>query len=301
MRLTRRPYRGAADLALVAALAAQIPGEPIAIEQPYRLSSWSMERPQHGAIWEDELGRALAFAALQVPFFALDILADPALLAAGLDGEILAWADEQARATAARRGSRLLMALWPDPDDAAAIARLAGHGLELLGWDKIFFTRPLAEPAAPAPPPEGFTLRPLGGAAEVPAYVALHRAAFGTENMTEEWRARTLLQPAYRPELDLVAVAPDGRLAAFAIGWLAPDGRSAAVEPMGVSPDFQRHGLGRALLAELIGRFRAAGAEQAYVVTDDERDPARALYTALGFTEGSVRPGYGRWYEPDDA
>jgi ribosomal protein S18 acetylase RimI-like enzyme len=68
---------------------------------------------------------------------------------------------------------------------------------------------------------------------------------------------------------------------------------------MGVSPDFQRHGLGRALLAELIGRFRAAGADLAYVVTDDERDPARALYAVLGFAESSARPGYGRWFEPD--
>lgn len=297
MRLTRRLYRGETDLALVAGLAALTPDEPIAIEQPYRLSSWSLERPENGAVWEDASGRAVAFAAIQEPFYALDILAGPDLFAGGLGDEILAWAESQAQAVATRRGARLLAALWPRPDDAGTIARLEARGLALLGWDKIFLARPLAEPAAPPAPPPGFTIRPLAGAAEVPAYVALHRAAFGTENMTEPWRARTLAQPAYRPELDLVAVAPDGRLAAFAIGWMSPDGRSAAVEPMGVSPDFQRHGLGRALLAELIARFRAAGAARAYVVTDDERDPARALYAALGFAETDVRPGYGRWYE----
>ena len=58
--------------------------------------------------------------------------------------------------------------------------------------------------------PPGFTIRPAGGAAEAEAWVVLHRAAFGTERMELEERLAMLAEPEYDPQLDLVAVAPDG-------------------------------------------------------------------------------------------
>jgi broad specificity phosphatase PhoE len=59
-------------------------------------------------------------------------------------------------------------------------------------------------------------VRPLGGSAEVPAYVAAHRAAFSSTHMNEEWRRRTLDIPGYRPDLDLSIVAPDSQIVAYA-------------------------------------------------------------------------------------
>jgi len=61
----------------------------------------------------------------------------------------------------------------------------------------------------------------VAGASEVQDYVELHRAVFESTNMTHAWRARTLGCLGYLHDLDLVAVAPDGRLAAFCIGWLS--------------------------------------------------------------------------------
>ena len=52
------------------------------------------------------------------------------------------------------------------------------------------------------------------------AAAALQRAAFNSPNMTEAWRVRLLHRPEYRPELDIVVSAPDGRLAAFCLRWL---------------------------------------------------------------------------------
>jgi ribosomal protein S18 acetylase RimI-like enzyme len=73
--------------------------------------------------------------------------------------------------------------------------------------------------------------------------------------------------PQYRPELDLVAAAPDGQLAAFCVGWLSPEDRTAQIEPVGVAPGFQGLGLGRSLLLEMLARFRVLDAEQALVET----------------------------------
>ena len=126
---------------------------------------------------------------------------------------------------------------------------------------------------------------------EVDAYVELHQAVFGSKNMTPAWRARTLARPEYRPDLDLVAVAPDGRLAAFCICWLnrGPGGEvSGQVEPLGVHADFRRQGLGRTILVEGLRRLQEHGAASVAVETDNYRDAAFALYTA-GVSGGGGR------------
>jgi ribosomal protein S18 acetylase RimI-like enzyme len=85
----------------------------------------------------------------------------------------------------------------------------------------------------------------------------------------------------YRPDLDVVVAAPDGRLAAFCIGWL--QGTDGQIEPLGCHADFRRYALGRVALAEVLRRLHTAGAERIYVETDNYRDTAFRLYESMGF------------------
>jgi len=153
------------------------------------------------------------------------------------------------------------------------------------------------------PLPAGFTLRLLAGESEVETYVALHRAVFQTKNMTVEWRKRTLIHPDYIPELDIVVVAPDGRLAAFCIGWLdkSPGGENIGqIEPLGCHSDFRRYALGRVALCEILRRLQQLGAGQIFVETDSYRNTAFRLYESVGFRV--LRHGlvYGKDYnEPE--
>ena len=104
--------------------------------------------------------------------------------------------------------------------------------------------------------------------------------------MTAEWRTRTLRRPEYLSDLDLVAVAPSGRLAAFCICWLNRDSEgnpSGQIEPLGVHKDFRRLGLGQAILSEGLQRLYLRGAERIYVETDKYRNAALGLYEAVGF------------------
>jgi ribosomal protein S18 acetylase RimI-like enzyme len=104
--------------------------------------------------------------------------------------------------------------------------------------------------------------------------------------MTAEWRARTLRCPEYRSDLDLIAVAPDGRLAAFCVGWLGKGSEgslSGQIEPFGVHQDFRRLGLGRAILSEGLRRLHRSGADSVYVATDKYRNAALRLYEMVGF------------------
>lgn len=83
----------------------------------------------------------------------------------------------------------------------------------------------------------------------------------------------------------LVAVAPDGCLAAFCVGWLDKDAEekpSGQIEPLGVHDDFRRLGLGRAILSEGLRRLYLCGADRVYVETDKHGNAALELYEAVG-------------------
>jgi ribosomal protein S18 acetylase RimI-like enzyme len=177
-------------------------------------------------------------------------------------------------------------------DDAQRIRIVEEAGFESQAdvgedsWSKVLLVRP-AEPALPAwTAPEGFTIRPLRGSEEAQQYVFLHRAVFGSPNMTREWRLRTLRQLAYQPDLDLVVVDPQGQMAAFCICWLDRDcaaGVTGQIEPLGVREAYRGQGLGQAILAEGLRRLSWAGAQRILVETDLYRGPALSLYESAGF------------------
>ena len=294
MIIRMRPYAGAANQAAMAALVRAHPGDNVhVLDLPYRLSSWAFDDPATVGLWEDGAGRLLAWAVLQTPFWSLDYAYDPAVGDYGIHPQILTWARDRAAALAATPAGRPAWFVSVRAGQSARLGDLERAGftrqdtLPVDPWAQVLLARPGEAPVAPAPLPPGFTIRPLAGAGEAGACAALHRAAFGSPNMTAAWRARILQRPEYIPELDLVVVAPEGRLAAYCLCWWAaqgPDGPPAGqVEPLAVHPDFQRQGLGRALLAEEFRRLQARGAVSILVETDDYRDAAFAIYEATGF------------------
>lgn len=272
------------------------------VDLPYRLASWALDAWDNTRVWEDAGGRLLGFAIVQGPWSTVDYGLSAAGSAAGLEREILRWGAERGQTIADRRRKPFTLYIERSADGAEQAALLeaygfsAGEGYEVVRLAVSLSSLPVSDQQAL---PTGFVVRPLHGDAEARAYMELHRAAFGTLNMTLEWRQRTLLMPGYTPETDLVTEAPDSRLAAFCINWLSPDGASAQVEPCGVHPDFQRHGLGRALLQESFRRLAARGVRRAWVETYAENDPARALYEAVGFRAEWRYVAHARTFKPE--
>src|SRR3990172_711347 len=89
-------------------------------------------------------------------------------------------------------------------DDFERIALLERNGFVPQEIRTLHMMRPLNEPIAPPQLPQGFHIRPMAGDAEVAALVRLHRAAFGTRNMTVKERLVMMQQPDYDAGLDLV-------------------------------------------------------------------------------------------------
>jgi mycothiol synthase len=261
------------------------------VDLPYRLSSWARDDPGNIGLWVDPTGRLLVWAVLQTPFWTIDYVFHPNA-DAHLHRELLAWADHRARQlvdTPYGRPCWFVMAFASQTDrirdlEEAGFASQADVGED--SWSKVLMQRSAQIPVAEHALPAGFIIRPLAGEKEVAAYVELHRAVFESKNMTGEWRARTLRRPEYLPDLDLVAVAPDGRLAGFCVGWLSKSSEGnpvGQIEPLGVHADFRGLGLGRAILSEGLRRLYLRGAERVCMETDAHRNAALDLCEAVGF------------------
>lgn len=107
--------------------------------------------------------------------------------------------------------------------------------------------------------------------------------------MTADWRQSAMRAPQDEPELDLVAVGPDGAIVAFCVSWITPPlavlqgGRVAQVEPLGVRPEYQGIGLGRALLLEACRRAKDMGAQRMDVDAESYNDASLRAYYSVGF------------------
>ncbi len=296
MPTTMRPYTGAeadlramGDLLLVCRAAAPIDDYPPLAELRALLDPASPERKVEAALWEDGGGRPIAFAYLEpraVLFFYLHpdrLPADDDRRRDGIVAEILAWASARGRAA----GYEQLYSPARE-DDAARITLLQRHGFAPHHWVTIRMTRPLAAPLPEPQYPAGFTVRPVAGEEEVEAHVALHREAFDSANPTVAHRLSVMRDPEYRPDLDLVAVAPDGALAGFCLCSIGREengrlGRSEGwVDTLGTRPAYRTLGLGRALLLTGLQRLQAGGVETAVLGTG-QGNPAVALYESVGF------------------
>jgi ribosomal protein S18 acetylase RimI-like enzyme len=290
--MIQREFSCEVDLQAMATLVQGFPaGNLHVVDLPYRFSSWAFDYPDNVGLWADADGQLLAWAVMQTPFWTIDYACHPDI-DGSLHRQVLAWADRRARRVLDTPSGRPMWFVNVFADQMDRIRDLEEAGFSSQAdvgndsWSKVLMQRSAGMPVANCSLPAGFIIRPLDGEGEVEVYVELHRAVFESRNMTVEWRARTLHQPAYIPDLDLVAVAPDGRLAAFCVCWLNENlGKETCgqVEPLGVRVDFRELGLGRAILAEGLRRLQLYGASQVYVETDNYRNAALELYESAGF------------------
>ena len=83
----------------------------------------------------------------------------------------------------------------------------------------------------------------------------------------------------------LVVAVSEGQVVGMASGitYVHPDKPLALfINEVGVSARFHRRGLGKQLVSRLIEKGQEAGCTEAWVATEVDNKPARALYEALG-------------------
>jgi mycothiol synthase len=150
----------------------------------------------------------------------------------------------------------------------------------------VLLSRNLDKTIPPVQLGEGFVIRACMGEPEVAARASAQYGAFDSPAAFDPYLKRFthfMRSPVYNPDLDIVAVAPDGRVGAFCIVWTDPINEVGLFEPVGAHPDFQRNGLGRAVMQEGLCRLQERGMKSAIVSTGENNLPAIKLNESVGF------------------
>lgn len=176
------------------------------------------------------------------------------------------------------------------------IAMLERSGFVRESFRSLRYQRSLSEPIVEYAFPRGFSVRCVEGKQEVESLVDLHRAAFGTENMSIEARLAIMNAPKYERELDLVAIAPNGDLSAFCIcGFEEEIEQVGYTDPIGTHPVYQKLGLGKAIVTAGFHSLKKKGAKVVELGTSSENIPMQRLAKALGLVVVSEK----LWFSKD--
>ena len=236
-------------------------------------------------IWEDPLGR---IAAVLNPEGKADIHLQvrPGLRSPQLEEKMILTAEE-CLAEAGEDGRRKLL-IWADARNELRQSILSQRGYIKQTWPEYQRRRSLDLEIPDINPAPGYTVRALGETDELPARSWASWRAFHPNEPDEryqgwDWYHNIQRMPLYRRDLDMVGVAPDGKIASFCTIWYDDVTRTAYFEPVGTVPEHQRRGLGKAVMLEGLRRLKRLGCDLAFVGSYSER--AGALYASVGFCE----------------
>jgi GNAT superfamily N-acetyltransferase len=197
--------------------------------------------------------------------------------------EYVAWAETRARELSLKQVSPF----WALDYDTVLACLMQARGF-------------VAIPCDPAPPlferslddlptivlPEGFMVQ---GVHSLDDGRLRARVLHGSHRLTDDWEqyaaeyAQFIESAVYDGERDLFVRAPDDRGASACTIWFDEVNGVGLFEPVGTHPDFQRLGLGKAVMAEGLRRMKDAGMRRAILGFDPNNAAARALYTSMGF------------------
>ena len=187
---------------------------------------------------------------------------DPRLRSQELEEEMMSVAEEKLAIPKPDGGKEVTTWVHANDELRKKITRCRGY---VKGEDcEHQHTRQLASPIPDEPVPAGYTVRSLGGEKELPARSWASWRSFHPSEPKEkyqgwEWYRNIQRMPLYRRDLDIVAAADDGTIAAFATLWYDDVTRAGYFEPVGRVPEHQVRGLTRAVLYEAMRRLKKMG------------------------------------------
>jgi ribosomal protein S18 acetylase RimI-like enzyme len=309
MNLQMRPYRDAADLVrmrqlLVVGRQANSPASymhPGYLDFDTHYPPDEQENQRDFLLWErmdaDEGQPTLeAWAMYWRNEGAFDLFVSPALHGTPAHEVVMDAYLPWAEARAGEAGLKQLSHYCIFDDDTVMKRMYESYGFAVIPADppQPLFERSLDE-LPPIILPEGFMVQGVYNLDDGRLRAQVTHSAFDPNDDWDGYWARYaqfIGSAVYNGERDLFVRSPDGRGAAACTIWFDPVTSVGMFEPVGTHPDFQRKGLGKAVMAEGLRRMQAAGMRRASLVFNPNNMAARALYTSLGFRASCYFVGY---------
>ncbi len=296
-RINARSYNDATDLEPVLGVLSATVNQRALAEYPSvedmreKLLLSTTHTAENVRIWQADPDQTVGFALFQLGYNNLLFFTRPGLAEeAEIQSQMIAWGVERMQAMNRVNGTSETLDTFVRTDDAARLRLIERHGFKPLNTQTYRMSRSLLDPIPEPTLPPGFTLHTLAGEHEIDQFVALHREAFGTQHATAEQNLFFMRSEGYRPELDLIAVAPDGTWAAFCTGWIdeassARNGRLVGwTDPIGTRPAYRKLGLAKNLILTCFQRLEALGVETALLGTSSLNTQAVSVYESVGYT-----------------
>jgi ribosomal protein S18 acetylase RimI-like enzyme len=242
---------------------------------------------KHIRLWHNDEGKLVAYAILgEDPSFDWQVL--PEYEWAGIEAEAIAWAEmclTELRERDMQQWSGSLVS-GARQDNARRRLFLGRHGFRYSGeFAEVNMLRSLDKPIPQPVLPLGCRIRAVEDS-EISDRAAAHREVWQSwpdGNISDDDYAWFMQLPGYHRDLDVVAVMPEGVIAAFVNGWIDPVNRIGDLGEVGARPAYRRQGLMRAALLEVLHRMQARGMDRVCVSTGVSNIPAIRLYESIGF------------------
>lgn len=265
-------------------------------------------------LWNDTHGKLTGFGQLVIieqdneleGYLYFDV--HPTQGSYALETEILQWSEKRLREVAKKRSLSAKLRLRSQENKILRRVLLEKQGFTA---ERCFLTKACSLNQSLSLPslPSGFTLRSLSGEQELQAWVDLFNESFIDHWDHHDIRLETVRQwlknPSYRPDLNLIAVAPGGTFAAFCVGYSNQEentrtGRNEGwIKLLGTRRGFRKLGLGRALLLAQMNQQKAAGVDCLKLGVDAQNlTSATRLYESLGFQTVNTWLSYAKKIQP---
>ena len=190
-------------------------------------------------LWETEDQRIAAVLNPEEPG-QVYLQVHPSFKSSDLEEQMIVYAEKHLREPKQRAGDVLW--LWCDAGDSQRQAILEKHGYTPIHQATEHQWRRSLELLIPERPlRKGYIIRPLGDVSELPSRCWASWRAFHPNEPDEKyesdysWYQNIQAAPLYRPDLDLVAIAPTGEVAAFTTTWFEEETHCGYFEPVGIS------------------------------------------------------------------
>lgn len=178
------------------------------------------------------------------------------------------------------------IAVFSRVNDSLRNRLLEINGYERSKWEERAYSRSLEDFSAKTPTLDGIILRSMNGAADLSSRSWASWRAFHADEPDDAyerdggvWYLNVMNTPLYRSDLDIVAENRQGQMIGFCTVWFDAETGTGYFEPVGIIPEYQKKGLGKALLYEGLNRLKGAGGTLATVA--GQWEGAYRLYTSV--------------------